>query len=92
MKVREKSVSYAAIKSSRIRSREDILYKKIADLEKKIHEKIFCTVDEMSQLQTQLDDYRNEIERIIEYRTKGAILQSKTRWHNEGEKKHKILF
>ena len=60
--------------------------KKIADLEKKIDEKIFYTVDQMSQLQAKLDDYRNEIERIIEYRTKGAILRSKTRWHNEGEK------
>ena len=91
MKVREKSVSYAAIKSSRIRSREDILYKKIADLEKKIDEKIFCAVEQMSQLQTKLDDYRNEIERIIEYRTKGAILRSKTRWHNEGEKNKKYF-
>ena len=59
MKVREKSVSYAAIKSSRIRSREDILYKKIADLEKKIDEKIFCAVEQMSQLQTKLDDRKN---------------------------------
>ena len=91
MKVRDKSVSYAAIKSSRIRSREDILYKKIADLEKKIDEKIFCAVEQMSQLQTKLDDYRNEIERIIEYRTKGAILRSKTRWHNEGEKNTKYF-
>lgn len=31
MKMREKSVSYAAIKTSRMRSREDILYKEIAD-------------------------------------------------------------
>ena len=91
MKVREKSVSYAAIKSSRIRSREDILYKKIADLEKKIDENIFCTMEQMSQLQTKLNDYRNEIERIIEYRTKGAILRSKTRWHNEGEKNTKYF-
>ena len=91
MKVRKKSVSYAAIKSSRIRSREDILYKEIEDLDKKIDEKIFCTVEQMSQLQTKLDDYRNEIERIIEYRTKGAILRSKTRWYNEGEKNTKYF-
>ena len=29
----------------------------------------------MSQLQTKLDGYRNKIERIIEYRTRGAFLR-----------------
>ena len=73
-----------------MRSRENILYKEIADLERKLHEKIFCTEEQMSQLQAKFDNYRNEIERIIEYRTRGAILRSKTTWHNEGELNHNL--
>ena len=40
-----------------------------------------------SLLQSKLDNLRGEMEEIIEHRTKGAILRSRTRWHNEGEKK-----
>ena len=32
-----------------------------------------------------------ELERIIEYRTNGAILRAKCRWHNEGEKNTKYF-
>ena len=32
-----------------------------------------------------------ELEKIIEYKTKGAILRSKCRWHNEGEKNTKYF-
>jgi hypothetical protein len=32
-----------------------------------------------------------ELEKIIEYRTKGAILRAKCRWHNEGEKNTKYF-
>ena len=39
-----------------------------------------------SLLQSTLDDLRSEMEVIIEYRTRGAMLWSRTRWHNEGEK------
>ena len=34
---------------------------------------------------------KEELEKIIEYRTKGAILRSKSRWYNEGEKKTKYF-
>ena len=34
---------------------------------------------------------KEELEKIIEYRTKGAILRSKSRWHNEGEKNAKYF-
>ena len=32
-----------------------------------------------------------ELERIVEYQTKGAILRSKSRWYNEGEKNTKYF-
>ena len=44
-----------------------------------------------SHLEEQLNDSRLELEKIIEVRTKGAILRSKTRWYNEGEKNTKYF-
>ena len=38
-----------------------------------------------------LEARKSELEKIIEYRTKGSILRSRCRWYNEGEKKHEIL-
>ena len=32
-----------------------------------------------------------ELEKIIEYRTKGSILRARCRWHNEGEKNTKYF-
>ena len=32
-----------------------------------------------------------ELENIIEYKTKGAIIRSKARWYNEGEKNNKYF-
>ena len=43
------------------------------------------------QLEEQLSEKKGELERIFETRTKGAILRSKTRWHNEGEKNTKYF-
>ena len=34
---------------------------------------------------------KEELEKIIEYRTKGAILRSKSRWYNESEKNTKYF-
>ena len=61
------------------------------DLEKIIDEGKFCNEQQKVDLQTTLDDYRNEIERIIEHHTRGAMLRSRTRWHNEGEKNTKYF-
>jgi len=33
-----------------------------------------------------LEVRKSELEKIIEYRTKGSILRSRCRWYNEGEK------
>ena len=38
-----------------------------------------------------LDTKKLELEKIIEYRTKGSILRARCRWHNEGEKNTKYF-
>ena len=88
MKIREKSISYAAAKNFKTKSREDELHKVIVDLERELDGNIARSEVQKSLLQTKLDNLKNELDKIIEHRTKGAILRSRTRWYNEGEKKH----
>ena len=38
-----------------------------------------------------MEDKRIQLEKIVEYKTKGAILRAKCRWHNEGEKNTKYF-
>ena len=38
-----------------------------------------------------LDTKKSELEKIIEYRTKGSILRARCKWHNEGEKNTKYF-
>ena len=40
---------------------------------------------------SELETKKRELEAIIEYRTKGAILRSKSQWYNEGEKNTKYF-
>ena len=40
---------------------------------------------------TKLYRLRSELNKIIEYRTKGAIIRSRTRWHEQGEKSTKYF-
>ena len=83
MKVREKSISYATAKNHKTKLLEDILFKEISSLEKELGENTGLSETQKSLLQLSLDSLKSEMEEIIEYRTKGAVL----RWHDEGEKK-----
>jgi len=38
-----------------------------------------------------LDTKKSELEKMIEYRTKGSILRAICKWHNEGEKSTKYF-
>ena len=40
---------------------------------------------------TKLYRLRSELNKIVEYRTKGAIIRSRTRWHGQGEKNTKYF-
>ena len=73
VKVREKSIAYAAAKNYKTKSHEDILYKEIIVLEKELDENTALSDTQKSLLQSKLDHLRSGMEEIIEY---------------EGEKKH----
>ena len=92
LKVREKSLHYAKAKKNMIKQRELELEEKIAKLEEKIDNLHVDNQDtQCLHLEQQLDEQKSELERIIEFRTKGAILRSKTKWYNEGEKNTKYF-
>ena len=49
------------------------------------------TNNDKEVLAEQLRVKKIELENIIEYKTKGAIIRSKARWYNEGEKNNKYF-
>ena len=85
-----KSLRYSKSKTKQAKQRETFLEQTIARLEADIDNK---NSDEMHSLhlEEQLNESRLELEKIIEIRTKGAILRSKSKWYNEGEKNTKYF-
>ena len=90
LKVREKSLRYSKNKMKQAKQREIYLEQTIARLQEELDNK--TTGDTLfSLLDEQLNNSRHELEKIIEFRTKGAVLRSKTRRYNEGEKNTKYF-
>lgn len=58
----------------------------ISDLERQLES---CINNDKEALVEQLRVKKKELENIIEYKTKGAMIRSKARWYNEGEKNNK---
>ena len=85
LKVREKSISYAAYKNLTTRKREEMLEREIALLEK--HLDNLCNSNPSYHIVAErIFTLKKELETILEYRTKGAIIRSNSQWYNEGEK------
>ena len=73
-----------------LREEEEELEKKINILQRKIDSG--CNNDnEKLEINIQLEQKTKELEKIIEYRTRGAILWVECRWYNEGEKNSKYF-
>ena len=85
LKVREKSISYAVWKNKSILRREEDVEQSIAQLEREI-ENHQTTEETKKHLHTRLEAQKEDLKKIIEYRTQGAIKRTKVRWYNEGEK------
>ena len=90
LKIREKSLQYAANKTKKTKDREAELEHAIFKLELKMDNGDSSEIDNL-ELVEQLNDLKSELERIIEFCTKGSILRAKIKWHNEGEKKYEIF-
>ena len=90
LNVRQQSIAYSASIQRAKKRKEDELEKEISILEKQID----CATgpDPLNQnANERMKVLKGELEKIIEYRTKGAILRSKSKWYNEGEKNTKYF-
>ena len=71
----------------------DLLQSKVTALENDIaalkRQLKNCINNDKEALAEQLRVKKRKLESIIEYKTKGAIIRSKSRWYNEGEKNNK---
>ena len=85
LKVREKSISYAAYKNVATKQREQMLEREIGLFEKHL-DNLNNSNSSYHIVARRIFSLKKELENIIEYRTKGAIIRSKSQWYNEGEK------
>ena len=87
MEIRGFTLQYSKRKAKKHRDEEKSLYKKVnnlqANAEKNPH-------DKTAILELQLA--RARLRKITLLKTKGAILRSKARWHEEGERNTKYFF
>ena len=90
MKIREASLSYAAARKRRLENRENRLEEEVLALENKLDERNVS--DKVREnIPTELRIKKQQLEEIIAYKTQGAILRSKVKWYNEGEKNTKYF-
>jgi len=90
LKIREHSLKYTAINKAKTSRDEEKLEKEINSLQRLIESSNMEGKDRKDTLDN-LDTKKLELEKIIEYRTKGSILRARCRWHNEGEKNTKYF-
>ena len=86
LKVREQTLRCAKTKQAKILREEE-------ELEKRKIDSGCNNANEKLEINIQLEQKTKELEKIIEYRTRGAILWVECRWYNEfeGEKKFKVF-
>ena len=85
MEIRGFTVKYTKIKARRRRDEEQILQNKIYDLfsrAEKTERQILC----------ELNSTKARLERIMVYKTRGAIPRSRARWHEHGERNNKYFY
>ena len=86
MKTRETSLKYSSAKNANLQRHEQNLEQKMSYLQTVIDDPNSSNKEKHDATE-ESSKYKTEMENIVEYRTKGSILISKTRWYNKGEKK-----
>ena len=89
MEIGATSILYAKRKKTRMKNEEDTLELEIKNLQSELED---CKTECDRNLQlTKLEDRKQKLEKLIEYKTKGSIIRAKIRWYNEGEKNAKYF-
>ena len=85
MKVREASIYMEQLRREIWEEKQEEIEISITTLEEQLtHSDV--NGKQKKQIWCDIEGKNPELETIIEYQTKGAILRSKSRWYNEGEK------
>ena len=90
MQIRSSSLKYAREKKAKIKSKENTLESDISSLRKKLEEENPSDAVK-SKIYKEPEITTLHLEKIAKYQTRGAILRSKARWYNEGEKNTKYF-
>ena len=90
MQIPSSSLKYAREKKAKMKSKENTLESDISSLRKKLEEENPSDAVK-SEIYKELDIKTLQLEKIAQYQTRGAILRSKARWYNEGEKNTKYF-
>ena len=90
MKVREESLKYGTSEKKELTKKEEEIEQAMASLEKCLSE-FKGDETQRQKVWSELETKKRELEAIIEYRTKGAILRSKSQWYYQGEKNTKYF-
>ena len=88
LEIRATSIKYSKTKMKGMRKIEDTIESEITSLERRLESD---SGNNKVALAEQLKIKKKELESVIECKTKGAIIRSKTRWYNEGEKNSKYF-
>ena len=88
LQIRDTSIKYSKAKIKKMNIKEVDIENEISDLERQLAS---CINNDKEALVEQFRVKKKELENIIEYKTKGAIIRSKARWYNEGEKNNKYF-
>ena len=90
MQIRATSIQYAKEKKSRLKQKEYFLEKEVLALERKLEENN-PSEPHKEILLTELRIKKQQLKEIIGYKTQGAIIRSKVKWYNEGERNTKYF-
>ena len=83
-------MKYGASKKKKMTKERENIEQSIKSLENDLTD--MHTDDSQKQkIWLELETKKRELELLIEYQTKGAIVRSKSRWYNEGEKNTKYF-
>ena len=85
LEVRTSSIAFSKKKNKKLKCKEKILEDEINHLEERLEKEY-----EEGTLE-ELNNKQNELEKITEYHTKGAMLRGKIRWYKEGERNTKYF-
>ena len=87
MEMRGFTVKYSKNKARKRKSTETLLRNQINDLYKRAEAE-----PNNKQIICQIHNTRLHLQKIMQYKTKGAILRSKVRWHESGERNTRYFF